>query len=149
MRILSLQPASPEMAYALGLGPSIVGVSHECTYPPAARRNPVVSTSIIDPDRMTSAEIDAAVAQAGRTGESLYRIDRALAKDLTLCRPGVDVATREVLHLRGRSEHLLVVNLRRTGELARARESADVVLGLGMPTQRSLCGHGQNPDSGL
>ncbi len=70
------------MAYALGLGPSIVGVSHECTYPPAARKNPVVSTSIIDPDRMTSAEIDAAVSKAGRTGESLYRIDRALAKKL-------------------------------------------------------------------
>ena len=82
MRIVSVQPASTEMAYALGLGPSIVGVSHECTYPPAARKNPIVSTSIIDPDRMTSAEIDVAVANAGRTGESLYRVDGALLKKL-------------------------------------------------------------------
>ena len=70
------------MAYALGLGPSIVGVSHECTYPPAAKKNPIVSTSIIDPDRMTSAEIDVAVANAGRAGESLYRVDGALLKKL-------------------------------------------------------------------
>lgn len=79
MRILSLQPTSTEMAFALGLGRSVVGVSHECTYPPAARRKPVVSTSVIDPERMTSAEIDRAV---GESRGSLYRIDRELVRKL-------------------------------------------------------------------
>ncbi|HEX7898761.1 MAG TPA: ABC transporter substrate-binding protein [Planctomycetota bacterium] len=75
MRIISLQPTSTEMAFALGAGRSVVGVSHECVWPPAARKRPVVSTSIIDPDRMSSAEIDREVAEAGRKGESLYRVD--------------------------------------------------------------------------
>lgn len=78
MRILSFQPTATEMAYALGAGRSVVGVSHECTYPPAARRKPVVSTSVIDPARMSSVQIDRAVRRAAREGKSLYRIDRAL-----------------------------------------------------------------------
>lgn len=75
MRIISFHPTGTEMAYALGLGRSVVGVSHECDFPPAARRKPVVSTSFIDPDGMTSAEIDRAVSEAARTGRSLYRVD--------------------------------------------------------------------------
>jgi iron complex transport system substrate-binding protein len=82
MRILSFQPTSTEMAYALGAGRSIVGVSHECTYPPAARKKPVVSTSVIDPEKMTSAEIDRAVAASAKEGTSLYRIDRDLVQRL-------------------------------------------------------------------
>ncbi len=82
MRILSFQPTSTEMAYALGAGRSIVGVSHECTYPAAARKKPVVSTSVIDPDRMSSAEIDRAVVSAAKEGKSLYRIDRDLVRRL-------------------------------------------------------------------
>jgi iron complex transport system substrate-binding protein len=82
MRILSFQPTSTEMAYALGAGRSIVGVSHECTYPAAARKKPVVSTSVIDPERMSSAEIDRAVIAAAKSGKSLYRIDRDLVRRL-------------------------------------------------------------------
>ena len=82
MRILSLQPTATEMAFALGLGRHVVGVSHECTYPPAARKLPVVSTSIIDPEQMTSGEIDRAVVVANRAGASLYRIDPSLVRKL-------------------------------------------------------------------
>jgi iron complex transport system substrate-binding protein len=82
MRILSFQPTSTEMAYALGAGRSIVGVSHECTWPPAARKKPVVSTSLIDPEKMTSEEIDRAVVASAREGTSLYKIDRELVKRL-------------------------------------------------------------------
>ena len=82
MRILSLQPTATEMAFALGAGRRVVGVSHECTYPPAARRKPIVSTSVINPERMSSAEIDRAVRDASRKGESLYRIDRVQVRSL-------------------------------------------------------------------
>lgn len=82
MRILSFQPTSTEMAYALGAGRSIVGVSHECTWPPAARRKPVVSTSLIDPGRMSSAQIDRAVVSAAREGKSLYTVNRELVRRL-------------------------------------------------------------------
>ena len=82
MRILSLQPTSTEMAFALGAGRQIVGVSHECTWPPAARRKPVVSRCVFDPDRMSSAQIDRAVVRAARKGDSLYRIDQKLVTKL-------------------------------------------------------------------
>jgi iron complex transport system substrate-binding protein len=82
MRILSFQPTSTEMVYALGKGRSIVGVSHECTYPPAARKKPVVSTCVFDPETMSSEEIDRAVAEAAQAGRSLYRLDEALVKKL-------------------------------------------------------------------
>ena len=82
MRIVSFHPTGTEFAYALGLGRSVVGVSHECDYPPAARRKPVVSTSFIDPEGMTSAEIDRVVSEAGRTGSSLYRVDVELVARL-------------------------------------------------------------------
>ncbi len=81
-RILSLQPTATEMAFALGLGPQVVGVSHECTYPRAAQKLPIVSKSVVDPERMSSAEIDRVVTEANHAGESLYRIDRALVRRL-------------------------------------------------------------------
>jgi len=82
MKILSFQPTSTEMAFALGAGRSIVGVSHECTYPAAARKKPVVSTSLIDPEKMTGAEIDRAVVAAAREGRSLYKVDEDLVRRL-------------------------------------------------------------------
>jgi iron complex transport system substrate-binding protein len=82
MKILSFQPTSTEMAFALGAGRSIVGVSHECTYPAAARKKPVVSTSLIDPEKMTGAEIDRAVVAAAREGKSLYKVDEDLVRRL-------------------------------------------------------------------
>jgi len=95
VRIVSFQPTATEMAFALGAGRQVVGVSHECTYPPAARRRPVVSTSVVDPERMTSAQIDRAVLKASRNGESLYRIDaervRKLRPDLLLTQNLCDV----------------------------------------------------------
>ncbi|MFN3486483.1 MAG: cobalamin-binding protein, partial [Planctomycetota bacterium] len=95
VRIVSLQPTATEMLYALGAGRELVGVSHECTYPPAARRKPVVSRSLLDPERLSSAEIDRRVTQAARTGESLYRIDadllRRLRPDLLLTQSLCDV----------------------------------------------------------
>ena len=38
MRIASLVPSATEMLFALGLGDTVVAVTHECDYPPAAAR---------------------------------------------------------------------------------------------------------------
>ena len=43
MRIVSLVPSATEMLFALGLGPDLIAVTHECDYPPAARELPKIT----------------------------------------------------------------------------------------------------------
>lgn len=75
MRIASFLPSATEIIYALGAGEMLTAVSHECDYPLAAQRKPVVSRARFDHRVMNSAQIDAQVARAIRAGESLYTID--------------------------------------------------------------------------
>jgi iron complex transport system substrate-binding protein len=82
MRIVSLLPSATEIVCALGLGESLVGVTHECDYPEAARTKPIVTRSLLDQSGSTSAEIDRAVSGQLRDGLSLYTLDRALLADL-------------------------------------------------------------------
>ena len=42
MRIVSLLPSATETLFALGLEKEVVGVSHECDFPPQARNKRVV-----------------------------------------------------------------------------------------------------------
>lgn len=72
-RIASLLPSATEIVCALGLAGNIVGVSHECDYPPHIVGRPVLTEPKIDP-RGTSAAIDAAVRDLVRDGLSVYRI---------------------------------------------------------------------------
>jgi iron complex transport system substrate-binding protein len=82
MRIVSFLPSATEMAYALGLGDSIVGITHECDYPPEVKNKPVVVRNVLPIEKMTQAEIDRAVADRIRRGESLYQIDEQLLREL-------------------------------------------------------------------
>jgi iron complex transport system substrate-binding protein len=75
MRICTLLPSATEIAFALGLGDEVVGVTHECDYPPEARKRRVVVRSAIDPSRSTSAEIDRAVSERIGDRQSLYTLD--------------------------------------------------------------------------
>ncbi|HEX7652000.1 MAG TPA: ABC transporter substrate-binding protein [Verrucomicrobiae bacterium] len=81
-RILSLLPAATEMVYALGLEDALVGVSHECDYPSAARSKPVVVQPVLPLATMSLREIDTAVAARIGSGQSLYQIDEALVRSL-------------------------------------------------------------------
>ncbi|MBM3941716.1 MAG: cobalamin-binding protein [SAR202 cluster bacterium] len=92
MRIVSFLPSATEMVYALGLGDQLVGVSHKCDYPDAARAKPVVSRAIRDVSGLSSAEIDAIVQQARATGSSMHWIDGNLLREL---RPDV-ILTQEL-----------------------------------------------------
>jgi iron complex transport system substrate-binding protein len=88
MRICSLLPGATEIAFALGLGEQIVGVTHECDYPPDAKLKPIIVRSVIDPMRMSAGEIDRKVGELLQAGKGLYRIDEqafvAAAPDLIL-----------------------------------------------------------------
>jgi iron complex transport system substrate-binding protein len=68
MRIASLLPGATEIAGLVGAAGDLVAVTHECDYPPGVERLPKLTTSHIDPSRMTSAEIDAAVTELGSAG---------------------------------------------------------------------------------
>ncbi len=70
------------MLYALGLGDAIVGVSHECDFPADAKNKPVVSRPALDLEGLTLAEIDRAIGERIGRGESIYRIDERLLRDL-------------------------------------------------------------------
>jgi len=81
MRIVSLVPNGTEILFALGADELVVGVSHECNYPEAARTRPILTGSALDPG-MTAAEVDAAVAAQVGSGASLYTLDEARIAEL-------------------------------------------------------------------
>jgi iron complex transport system substrate-binding protein len=81
MRICSLLPGATEIAYALGLADEIVGVSHECDFPAAARAKPIMVRSRIDSAMIGSGEIDRQVGDLLRSKQSLYVLDEKLFID--------------------------------------------------------------------
>jgi len=81
MRIVSLVPSATEMLFALGLGPDLVAVTHECDYPAAARDLPKVTRDVL-PAGLSAAEIDAAVKERTLAGESIYELDADALHDL-------------------------------------------------------------------
>jgi iron complex transport system substrate-binding protein len=76
MRVCSLLPGATEIAFALGLGDDVVGVTHECDYPPEAQRKPVIVRSLIDSHQMTSIEIDRWVGERLGSNQGLYLLDK-------------------------------------------------------------------------
>jgi iron complex transport system substrate-binding protein len=87
MRIVSLLPSATEILFALGLDQQIVGVSHECDFPPAACSKTVVIHSRI-PKNASPSEIDRSVREFSARGESVYAVDaealRGLSPDLII-----------------------------------------------------------------
>jgi iron complex transport system substrate-binding protein len=79
-RIISFLPSATEMVYALELGNQLVGVTHECDYPPEAQTKPVVVRSVLPVEGMSQREIDTAVTERLRDGLSLYQVDEALVR---------------------------------------------------------------------
>lgn len=78
MRICSLLPGATEVVAALGRARHLVGISHECDYPPEIRTKPVLVRATVDPERLSSAEIDRRVRAGLKDGASLYELDEIL-----------------------------------------------------------------------
>lgn len=81
MRIVSLFPAATEMVALLGMVDHLVGISHECDFPPTLKSLPQVTRCTI-PTHASSAEIDAIVREKLSRGETLYEIDSQLLQQL-------------------------------------------------------------------
>lgn len=73
-RIVTLLPSATEIVYALGLGDRIVGVTHECDFPPDAGTKIALTSSTI-PAAGSAAEIDRHVRASVHAGSSLYALD--------------------------------------------------------------------------
>ena len=117
MRIVSFLPSATELAFSLGLGDDVVGVSHECDYPPEAATRPSVVHCAIPLAGMAPAEIDSAVSTQLRVGGSIYTVDtellRALEPDLILaqdlcevCAPSGNETERALAALDGKAKVL-------------------------------------------
>jgi len=74
MRIVSLIPSATEIVCALGAGAELVGVSHECDFPPEVRGLPALTRPKIGVDD-TSPAIDQSVRALVERGLSVYEID--------------------------------------------------------------------------
>jgi iron complex transport system substrate-binding protein len=81
MRIVSLVPHATELLYALGLGDDVVGVTHECDYPPETADVPKITRDVL-PAGLSAGEIDAAVRERTEKGEAIYALDEDLLADL-------------------------------------------------------------------
>lgn len=143
-RIVSLLPSATEIVCALGLGDALVGVTHECDYPPEVVGKPVLTASRISHQKMTSAEIDHAVRSQLDGHGSIYDLDedllRELKPDLVITQELCDVcavsyktverAAREfgaglqVVSLEPNTLQDIFANVRTVGRLARREAEA-------------------------
>ncbi|MBX9653667.1 cobalamin-binding protein [bacterium] len=94
MRIVSLLPSATEIICEIGLGESLVGVTHECDYPEWVSRLPKVTTTLIPLDA-TSRQIDDLVGARLKDQQSLYGLQldvlENLAPDLIVTQALCDV----------------------------------------------------------
>lgn len=163
-RIVSFLPSATEMAYALGLGDQLVGVTHECDYPSEAKSKPVVVRNVLPIERMSQPEIDAAVTQRMRDGLSLYQVDEKLLQDLApdliltqnlcqVCAPSGNEVTRvldllpkkpQILWLTPKSLEEIFDNLRELGEATGRLREAEELIASGRATLEEIAAGTRN-----
>jgi iron complex transport system substrate-binding protein len=78
MRVASLLPSATELLFAIGAGPGVVGVTHECDWPAEAAALPRLTASVFDHAGARSGEIDRHIRGAVHQGSGIYTLDAAL-----------------------------------------------------------------------
>ncbi len=81
MKIVSLLPSATEIICALGLQDELVGVTHECDFPPFVKDLPKVTTTLI-PHDASSREIDRLVRERLSTQAALYSLNMPVLERL-------------------------------------------------------------------
>src|SRR4051812_18456335 len=148
VRIASLVPSATEMLFALGLGDSVVAVTHECDYPAEAAELPHLTHSVI-PEGLPAAEIDREVRERTERGEAIYELDadelRELEPDLIVtqavcevCAVSFEDVTKvaaemdpqpEVLSLDPTTLGEVIADIRRLAATAHVPEEAERLIG--------------------
>jgi iron complex transport system substrate-binding protein len=94
MRIVSLLSSATEILFAVGAGDQVIGIGHECDWPPEATFRPRVTRSWID-SSLPSDDIDRQVRARMADGLPLYEVDGQqltdLAPDLIVTQAQCDV----------------------------------------------------------
>ena len=75
MNICSFVPGATEVIAALGLADHLVGISHECDYPPSIRRTPVLIEPVLGQTGLSSSVIDEQMRALLTAGQPLYRLN--------------------------------------------------------------------------
>lgn len=150
MRIVSLLPSATEIVYALGLGDSLVGVTHECDFPADAKTKPVLVESMLPNEGkdLAPGEVDARIVEAVCAGQPVYRFKpgalEAAKPDIILTQGLCDVCAvpyqfvvAEVRKLKGNPQLMsldpqdltgILTDIRRVGELCgRVDEAGEIV----------------------
>jgi iron complex transport system substrate-binding protein len=105
------------MVCDLGLIDNLVGVSHECDYPPQVKEKPVVVRCAMNLESLNLDQIDKAVTERARQGQSIYAVDEIaiqkakpnliITQDLCqVCAPSGNEATHALKALVPRPEFL-------------------------------------------
>ncbi|MGH9739911.1 MAG: cobalamin-binding protein [Candidatus Acidiferrales bacterium] len=146
-RICSLLPSATEIVCALGAQDQLVGVTHECDFPPSVASIRKITRSNI-PAGFSSAQIDAAVSASLASSGSLYELDvpalEELQPDLVITQRLCDVCAvsydsvqaaannlssqPRVLNLEPSSVSGILDCIRLVGEAIGRRDSADALV---------------------
>ena len=119
MRIVSLLPSATEIVAALGLTDEIVGITHECDWPPEIAGTPVMTRSVFDLSTSSSSDIHRLVSDAVHGGSSLYALDE---EALEAAQPDL-ILTQELCQV-------CAVSYRQVNEVARAIDADITVVSL-------------------
>jgi iron complex transport system substrate-binding protein len=119
LRIVSLLPSATEIVCAIGLGDELVGVTHECDYPPEVVGKPVITRGVHDLAGATQRDIHRLVTASVHGGSSLYALDEDA---LTKAEPDL-ILTQELCRV-------CAVSYRDVNEVARAIDADITVVSL-------------------
>jgi iron complex transport system substrate-binding protein len=119
MRIVSLLPSATEIVCAIGRRDELVGITHECDFPPEVEGIPVMTRSVHDLGTSSSRDIHRLVTASVHGGSSLYTLDE---EALAAAEPDL-ILTQELCRV-------CAVSYREVNDVARAIDADITVVSL-------------------
>ena len=81
-KIISLLPSATEILFELGLEDRLMGVTHECTYPPGALNKPKIIQPSFDVKNLDSSEIDKKIKEMSYNDQPIFALNSEKIKDI-------------------------------------------------------------------